>query len=168
MGDVLSGEIKKGYGHSQRHLLNKCETGDKNRRESNAETNFREALSSLLYMWVIFFATQRVILPFGQWYCSALPHSDILFALKLAKQISLSDSRISLRSNRTRRRRIELAWYSVKSITPFGQWYCPAMPSSDILFALKLAKQISLGVSRISLRSNRTRREANRTGVILR
>ena len=31
----------------------------------------------------------------------------------------------------------------------------------------KLAKRISLGVSLISLRSNRTRREANRTGVIL-
>ena len=34
--------------------------------------------------------------------------SDILFAPKLAKQISLGVSRISLRSNRTRRRRIEL------------------------------------------------------------
>ncbi len=31
------------------HLFNKCETGDKNRKESNAETNFREALSFLLY-----------------------------------------------------------------------------------------------------------------------
>ena len=35
--------------------------------------------------------------------------SDILFAIKLAKQISLGASRISLRSNRTRLRRIELA-----------------------------------------------------------
>ena len=34
--------------------------------------------------------------------------SDILFAPKLAKQISLGVSRITLRSNRTRRRRIEL------------------------------------------------------------
>ncbi|MBR6793194.1 MAG: hypothetical protein IKM48_02410, partial [Clostridia bacterium] len=35
--------------------------------------------------------------------------SDILFAHKLAKQISLGVSRITLRSHRTRRRRIELA-----------------------------------------------------------
>ncbi|MBQ6818916.1 MAG: hypothetical protein IJP35_04835, partial [Clostridia bacterium] len=34
--------------------------------------------------------------------------SDILFAHKLAKQISLGVSRITLRSNQTRRRRIEL------------------------------------------------------------
>ena len=35
--------------------------------------------------------------------------ANILFAPKLAKQISLGASRISLRSNTTRRRRIELA-----------------------------------------------------------
>jgi len=35
--------------------------------------------------------------------------SDILFARELAKRISLGVSRISLQSNRTRRRRIELA-----------------------------------------------------------
>ena len=50
--------------------------------------------------------------------------SDILFALKarnahtVSGRISLGVSRISLRSNRTRQRRIELAWYSDKSITP--------------------------------------------------
>jgi len=43
-----------------------------------------------------------------------------------------------------------------------------ALRFRDILFAHKLAKQISLGVSRITLRSNITRRQANRTGVILR
>ena len=37
MGDVLIGEIKQGYGHSLWYLLNKCETSDKNRIESNAE-----------------------------------------------------------------------------------------------------------------------------------
>ncbi len=30
------------------YLFYKCETGDKNRRESNTETKFREALSFLL------------------------------------------------------------------------------------------------------------------------
>ena len=63
-----------------------------------------------------------------QWYCSATPHSDILFAHKLAKRIPLGVSRISLRSNITRRRRIELAWYSVKSITPCAVFSLNSVP----------------------------------------
>ena len=41
----LSEKFYKGYGHSPVHLLNKCETCNKNRRESNTVTKFREALS---------------------------------------------------------------------------------------------------------------------------
>ena len=41
--------------------------------------------------------------------------SDILFAIKLAKQIPLGASRISLRSNRTRRRRIKLPNFLMRS-----------------------------------------------------
>ena len=41
--------------------------------------------------------------------------SDILFAIKLAKQIPLGVSRISLRSNRTRRRRIKLPNFLMRS-----------------------------------------------------
>ena len=41
--------------------------------------------------------------------------SDILFALKLAKRISLGASRISLQSNKTRRRRIKLPNFLMRS-----------------------------------------------------
>ena len=51
----LSEKFYKGYGHSPVHLLNKCETCNKNRRESNAVTKFREALSFSAFL-VIFFA----------------------------------------------------------------------------------------------------------------
>ncbi len=109
----LSEKFYKGYGHSPVHLLNKCETCNKNRRESNAVTKFREALSFSAFL-VIFFAFAK---------------SDIIAT-------------------------------AIVILKPCG--------FSGILFALKLAKRITLGVSRISLRSNITRREANRTGVILR
>ena len=65
---------------------------------------------SLLCFLVIFFALAKsdiiacaivILKPCG--------FSDILFAHKLAKRITLGVSRISLRSNITRRRRIELA-----------------------------------------------------------
>ena len=58
-------------------------------------------------------ATAIVILkPYG--------FSDILFALKLAKQISLGVSRISLRSNRTRPRRIKLPNFLMRSWAKLG------------------------------------------------
>ena len=44
----LSEKFYKGYGHSPVHLLNKCETCNKNRRESNAEVKIRNTLSFLL------------------------------------------------------------------------------------------------------------------------
>ena len=78
----LSEKFYKGYGHSPVHLLNKCETCNKNIRESIAVTKFREALSFSAFL-VIFFAfaksdiiaTAIVILkPYG--------FSDILFASK--------------------------------------------------------------------------------------
>ena len=91
------------------HLLNKCETCNKNRRESTAVTKFREALSFSAFL-VIFFAfaksdiiaTAIVILK---------PWASVIFYSppKLAKRIPLGASRISLRSNITRHRRIELA-----------------------------------------------------------
>ena len=108
----LSEKFYKGYGHSPVHLLNKCETCNKNRRESNAVTKFREALSFSAFL-VIFFAFAK---------------SDIIAT-------------------------------AIVILKPCG--------FSGILFALKLAKRIPLGASRISLRSNITRQEANRTGVIL-
>ena len=48
MGVVLIGEFQSGYGHSPRHLLNKCETDNKKRRESFTELHFRITLSFLL------------------------------------------------------------------------------------------------------------------------
>ena len=48
-----------------------------------------------------------------------------------------------------RLRRSDIIATAIVILRPYG--------FSDILFALKLAKQISLGVSRISLRSNITR-----------
>ena len=89
----LSEKFYKGYGHSPVHLLNKCETCNKNRRESASEAKFREALSLFSAFLVIFFAfaksdiiaTAIVILkPCG--------FSGILFAMKLAKRISLGVS----------------------------------------------------------------------------
>ena len=41
----LSEKFYKGYGYSPVHLLNKCETCNKNRRESASEAKFRKALS---------------------------------------------------------------------------------------------------------------------------
>jgi hypothetical protein len=45
---VIIRETKLGDGHSAMLWLNKCETGNKYRRESNAEAKFRRALSFLL------------------------------------------------------------------------------------------------------------------------
>ena len=44
----LSGNLNKGMGIAQQHLYDKCETGYKNRRESNVEVQFRKTLSFLL------------------------------------------------------------------------------------------------------------------------
>lgn len=65
------------------------------------EAKFREALSFSAFL-VIFFA-------FAKSDIIATAIVSILFALKLAKRIPLGASRISLRSNITRHRRIELA-----------------------------------------------------------
>ena len=116
----LSEKFYKGYGHSPVHLLNKCETCNKNRRESNAVTKFREALSFSAFL-VIFFAfaksfmiaTAIVILkPYG--------FSGILFAIKARNAHAVSGEYHSARAeyhcvhnaivcNITRRRRIEPA-----------------------------------------------------------
>ena len=114
----LSEKFYKGYGHSPVHLLNKCETGDKTEGRAMRKQNSVRLSLFLLSMSDILCFRKEWYCPCGQWYCSVTPHSNILFAHKLAKRIPLGVSRISLRSNITRHRRIELAWYSDKSITP--------------------------------------------------
>ena len=116
----LSEKFYKGYGHNPVHLLNKCETCNKNRRESNAVTKSREALSFSAFLVIFFAFAKSDIIATAIVILKPCGFSGILFAMKLAKRIPLGASRISLRSNITRHRRIELAWYSDKSITPNG------------------------------------------------
>jgi len=101
----LSEKFYKGYGHSPVHLLNKCETCNKNKRESNAVTKFRKALSFSAFL-VIFFAFAKSVIATAIVILKPCGFSDILFAFKLAKRIPLGASRVSLRSNITRHRRI--------------------------------------------------------------
>ena len=105
----LAEKFYKGYGHSPVHLLNKCETCNKNRRESNAVTKFREALSFSAFL-VIFFAFAKSDIALAGSDIVRLRLTVIFYSPhKLAKRIPLGVSRISLRSNITRQRRIELA-----------------------------------------------------------
>ena len=46
----LSEKLNRGVGIARQHLYYKCETGNKSKRESNAEVQFRKTLSFLLYM----------------------------------------------------------------------------------------------------------------------
>ena len=136
----LSEKFYKGYGHGPVHLLNKCETCNKNRRESNAVTKLREALSFSAFLVIFFAFAKSDIIATAIVILKLCGFSGILFALKLAKRIPLGASRISLRSNITRHRRIELAWYSDKSITPNGHlffWRCYVL-KKWIMISLKL------------------------------
>ena len=105
----LAEKFYKGYGHSPVHLLNKCETCNKNRRESNAVTKFREALSFSAFLVIFFAFAKSDIIATAIVILKPCGFSGILFALKLAKRIPLGASRIALRSNITRHRRIKLA-----------------------------------------------------------
>ena len=96
------------------HLLNKYESGDKNRRESYAEAKFRKTLSFSAFL-VIFFAFAK---------------SDIIAT-------------------------------AIVILKPCG--------FSDILFAFQTrVANTTWTKSKYHCASNITRREANRTGVILR
>ena len=55
----LSENVYLGYGQRPMHLSYKCETDDKNRRESSAETKFRKVLSFLLFISDILVASQQ-------------------------------------------------------------------------------------------------------------
>ena len=77
--------------------------------ESNAVTKSREALSFSAFLVIFFAFAKSDIIATAIVILKPCGFSDILFALKLAKRIPLGASRISLRSNITRHRRIELA-----------------------------------------------------------
>ena len=90
----VSEKFYKGYGHSLVHLLNKCETCNKNRRESNAVTKFREALSFSAFLVIFFAFAKSDIIATAIVILKPCGFSDILFALKLAKRIPLGICRI--------------------------------------------------------------------------
>ena len=83
----LSEKFYKGYGHSPVHLLNKCETCNKNRRESNAVTKFREALSFSAFLMIFFAFAKSDIIATAIVILKPCGFSGILFALKIAKRI---------------------------------------------------------------------------------
>ncbi len=74
--------------------------------------NFRKTLSFLLYVSEFFAVAKSYISPKGSDIVRLCLTMIFYSPLKLAQRISLVLRRISLRSNITRRRRIELARYS--------------------------------------------------------
>ena len=80
----LSKNLNKGMGIARRHLYYKCETGNKNRRESNTEAKFRRVLSFLLYMRDILCCAKSDIIAIAIVILKPCGFSDILFATKLA------------------------------------------------------------------------------------
>ena len=78
----LSEKFYKGYGHSPVHLLNKCETCNKNRRESNAVTKSREALSFSAFLVIFFAFAKSDIIATAIVILKPCGFSSILFALK--------------------------------------------------------------------------------------
>ena len=74
-------------GIARQHLYYKCETCDKNRRESNAEAKFRKTLSFLLYMSDILCCAKSDIIAIAIVILKPCGFSDILFAIKLAQRI---------------------------------------------------------------------------------
>ena len=102
----------------QPHRRAKLAVKKKEIRNELGENTIRQAL---------FFHSISDIPTASEWYCPSgsdivrLRLSVIFYSPpKLAQRISLGVSRISLRSNRTRQRRIELGRYSAWSISPWG------------------------------------------------
>ena len=69
-------------GHSPVHLLNKCETCNKNKRESNAVTKFRETLSFSAFLVIFFTFAKSDIIAVAIVILKPYGFSDILFAIK--------------------------------------------------------------------------------------
>ena len=80
----LSKKQIKGMSIAGRNLYYKCETCNKNRRESNAEVQFRKALSFLLLKSDILCFAKSDIIAVAIVILKPYGFSDILFAIKLA------------------------------------------------------------------------------------
>ena len=85
----VSEKFYKGYGHSPVHLLNKCETCNKKRRESNAVTKSREALSFSAFLVIFFAFAKSDIIATAIVILKPCGFSGILFFLGLVKIFSV-------------------------------------------------------------------------------
>ena len=116
----LAENLNKGMGIARRHLYYKCETCDKNRRKSNAEVQFRNALSFLLFMSdILYFAKSdialRAVILFGfASQCYSIRHETRVANSSPAARDALGDSRIPLRKQEFRLWRNILAHRRIK------------------------------------------------------